>query len=158
MDPNQRKKALRLLTYGLYVVTAGDEERYAAGTITWLSQCSLQPPLVMCGVQRKSTLHKAITDSKAFAVHVVGKSQKKLATTFFKNPTREDDRLSGYEFRRGKTGAPLLADAAAWFECRVIDDVTHGDHTVFIGQVVDAGATSDDLPLVLRDAGFSYGG
>ncbi len=158
MDPTQRKKALRLLTYGLYVVTARDEQRYAAGTVTWLSQCSLQPPLVMCGVQRKSALHRAITDSKAFAVHVVGRSQKKLATTFFKTATWQDDRLSGYQFRIGKTGAPLLAEAAAWFECRVIDVVTHGDHTVFIAQVVEAGTNGDDLPLVLRDAGFSYGG
>lgn len=154
----KRKKALRQITYGLYVVTARDGEHVAGGTITWLSQSSFKPPLVMAGIQRRSSLHRAIESSKAFAVHVVTRQQKALATSFFKAPRVSGDTLNGYRFSEGSTGAPLLEDSAAWFECRVVDQVSHGDHTVFIAEVVNAGARGDDEPLTLRDAGFSYGG
>jgi flavin reductase (DIM6/NTAB) family NADH-FMN oxidoreductase RutF len=158
MDPHQKKKALRMVSYGLYVVTSCADEKYAAGTVTWLSQCSFHPPLVMAGIRRDSALHKMIKASRVFAVHVVGKGQKKLATTFFKNPVVEGDTLSGYAFETGKTGAPVLADAAAWFECHVIDETKHGDHTVFIAEVVAAGVRHEEDPLTVRAAGFAYGG
>ena len=158
MDPSQKKKALRMVSYGLYVVTSRAGERIAAGMVTWLSQCSFAPPLVMAGIRRDSELYKAIKASHAFAVHVVGKSQKKLATTFFKTPEVNGHTLSGYRFEPGKTGSPVLADAAAWFECRVIDETKHGDHTVFIAEVVAAGVRHEEEPLTVRAAGFAYGG
>jgi flavin reductase (DIM6/NTAB) family NADH-FMN oxidoreductase RutF len=158
MDPNLRKKALRGLTYGLYVVTSRSGEECAASTVTWLAQCSLEPPLVMAGIQQESTLHAAIRASQAFAVHIVGKSQKQLAMSFFKTTRREGDTLNGYRFASGETGAPVLADAPAWFECRVVEALQRGDHTVFVAEVVAAGARSDEEPLTLREAGFSYGG
>ena len=158
MDVTKRKKALRLITYGLYVVTARDEDRCAAGTITWFSQSSFDPPMVMVGIQRKSSLNRIISASRAFAVHFVGKSQKKLATSFFKTVRVNDDTLNGYRFEPGVTGAPLLVDPPAWIECRVVDQVNHGDHTVFIAEVVAAGVRRDEGPLTLREAGFSYGG
>ncbi|MBI1750139.1 MAG: flavin reductase [Acidobacteria bacterium] len=158
MDPNQKKKALRLVSYGLYVATARAGEKYAAGTVTWLSQCSFAPPLVMAGIRRDSALHKAIKMSHAFAVHIVGRGQKKLATTFFKPAVQDGDTLSGYRFEAGKTGSPVLADAAAWFECRVVDEVKRGDHTVFVAEVVAAGVRREEEPLTVRAAGFAYGG
>jgi flavin reductase (DIM6/NTAB) family NADH-FMN oxidoreductase RutF len=158
MDPHQKKKALRMVSYGLYVVTAHAGEKYAAGTVTWLSQCSFEPPLVMAGIRRDSALYKVIKSSHAFAVHVVGKSQKKLATTFFKTAEVDGAKLSGHEFSTGKTGSPVLADAAAWFECRVVDEMKHGDHSVFVAEVVAAGVRREEEPLTVRAAGFAYGG
>jgi flavin reductase (DIM6/NTAB) family NADH-FMN oxidoreductase RutF len=158
MDPQLKKKALRMVSYGLYVATARAGEKYAAGTVTWLSQCSFEPPLVMAGIRRDSALYKTIKSSHAFAVHIVGKSQKKLATTFFKTVEVDGDKLSGYRFEAGKTGSPVLADAAAWFECRVVDEVKRGDHTVFVAEVVAAGVRREEEPLTVRAAGFAYGG
>jgi flavin reductase (DIM6/NTAB) family NADH-FMN oxidoreductase RutF len=158
MDPNFRKKALRGLTYGLYVVTSRRGEECAASAVTWLAQCSMEPPLVMVGIQQGSTLHAAIQGSRTFAVHIVGKSQKQLAMSFFKTTRHEGERLNGYRFEEGETGAPVLADAPAWFECRVAEEVRRGDHTVFVAEVVAAGTRGDEEPLTLREAGFSYGG
>lgn len=158
MDPTLRKKALRLLTYGLYVVTSRDGDEYAAGTITWLSQCSMEPPLLMVGIQRESSLHTAIQNSRAFTVHIVGRSQKNLAMSFFKTAKREGKTLNGYAFEAGVTGAPILTDAPAWLEARVLEETRRGDHTVFVAEVVAAGAHGDEEPLTLREAGFFYGG
>jgi flavin reductase (DIM6/NTAB) family NADH-FMN oxidoreductase RutF len=158
MDAGKKKQALRLITYGLYVVTARDDDRLAAGTITWFSQSSFHPPLVMAGIQRRSSLNRAIHASRAFAVHFLGRSQKELATRFFKPAQAKGDLLSGCRFEPGVTGAPVLADPPAWIECRVVDEVDRGDHTVFVAEVVAAGVRREEEPLTLRDAGFSYGG
>ena len=158
MDTAKRKKALRLITYGLYVVTACDDERFAAGTITWFSQSSFHPPLVMAGIQRRSTLHQVISASRAFAVHFLSRSQTSLATNFFKSARVKDDTINGCRFEPGVTGAPILEDPPAWIECRVVDEVSRGDHTVFVAEVVAAGVRRDEDPLTLRESGFSYGG
>lgn len=158
LDPNAKKKALRLISYGLYVATARHGELYGSGTINWLSQSSFDPPLVMAGIQRDSSLHQAVSGSRAFAVHIVGKSQKALATSFFKTARVEGDQINGWRFEPGKTGSPILADAPAWFECRVVDEVRRGDHTIFVGEVVAAGVRSEEEPLTLRDLGMAYGG
>ena len=158
MDPTAKKKALRMLSYGLCVATARDDSGPAAGTINWISQSSFTPPLVMAAIKADSGLHRAIAASRAFAVHIVGKSQKEMATAFFKGAQPSGNSLNGYRVETGETGAPLLVDAVAWFECRVVNELAGGDHIIFVGEVVGAGVRSDEEPLTLRETGFSYGG
>jgi flavin reductase (DIM6/NTAB) family NADH-FMN oxidoreductase RutF len=158
MDVNAKKKALRLIGYGLYVATSRHGDVYGSGTINWLSQSSFDPPLVMAGIQRDSSLHQAIRGSRAFAVHIVGKSQKNLATAFFKTAQVEGDRINGWKFAPGATGSPILEDAPAFFECRVVEEVRRGDHTIFVGEVVEAGVRREEEPLTLRETGMAYGG
>ncbi len=160
MDPEIRKHTLRLLTYGLYVLTAADGEEVAAGTVNWLSQASFHPPLVMMGVKKDSHLHALIERTGRCAVNILGAGQQEIASAFFR-PTRvSEGRLNGYLFERGpKTGAPLLVDLPAWFEVQVVDAVRRGDHTVFVAEVVEAGLRDPDAkPLVMWDTGWYYGG
>jgi len=158
MDPAIRKKALRMISYGLYVATSRDDSGVAAGTINWLSQSSFTPPWIMVAIKADSTLHRAIANSRKFIVHVVAKDQKELATAFFRGAELSGDRLNGYRLESTANGIPLLADPPAWFECRVTSDVRGGDHTIFVAEVVDAGVRKDAEPLTLRDTGFFYGG
>jgi flavin reductase (DIM6/NTAB) family NADH-FMN oxidoreductase RutF len=158
MDPAARRKVLRLLSYGLCVATARDDAGPAAGTITWISQASFTPPLVMAAIKTDSALHRAIATSRVFAVHIVGKGQKGLATAFFRGAQFADGKLNGYDVELGETGAPLLLAAPAWFECRVAHEVPGGDHTIFVGEVVNVGSRSDEDALTLRETGFTYGG
>jgi flavin reductase (DIM6/NTAB) family NADH-FMN oxidoreductase RutF len=51
VDSQIKKQTLRLLNYGLYVVTAADKDGVAAGSVNWLSQVSFQPPLVMAAIK-----------------------------------------------------------------------------------------------------------
>ena len=56
------------------------------------------------------------------------------------------------------TGAPLLVAPPAFFECRVVNEVRGGDHTIFVGEVLNAGIRTDEDALTLRETGFAYGG
>ncbi len=158
MDPAAKKKALRMLSYGLCVATSRDEQGYAAGTINWISQSSFTPPLVMIAIKTDTGLHRAIHAARIFAVHILGKTQKDLATAFFRGARPASGKLNGYEIETGETGAPLLVAPPAFFECRVVNQLGGGDHTIFVGEVVNAGIRSEEEALTLRETGFAYGG
>ncbi len=160
MDIAAKKQALRKLTYGLYVLTVRDGDEVAAGAVTWLSQASFEPPLIMAGVKVGSGIHALIERVGKFAVNILGEGQKDMAAAFFRPSQIEDDRINGYPFEPGpETAAPLLLDAPAWFEARVVDSVKRGDHTVYVAQVIEAGVRDPDArPLELSDTGWSYGG
>lgn len=160
MDPEIKKNTLRLLTYGLYVLTAADAGEYAAGTVNWLSQASFDPPLVMAGVKADSRLHALLESSGAFAVNLLAATQKEAASAFFRPSQVEGNQINGFVFEPGpQTGAPLLTDLPAWFEARVTDTVKRGDHTVFVAEVIGAGLRDPEAkPLELWDTGWFYGG
>jgi flavin reductase (DIM6/NTAB) family NADH-FMN oxidoreductase RutF len=167
MDPNAKKTALRMIPYGLYVLTAGHPDgRVAAGTINWVTQASFEPPLVAIGVKTDSHAHALIKEAKAFALNVLGKGQQALAYAFFKPAERQGQTISGEPFRAGATGAPILANAPAFLECTLETTVELGDHSVFVGRVVEAGVAkvpegrADDATLWLKDLGDKvfYGG
>jgi len=160
MDPEIKKKVLRELTYGLYVVTAANGDDIAAGTVTWLSQASFAPPLVMIAVRVDSHLHAVVERSRAFAVNILAQGEQDIAAAFFAAGQPKDGCIHGYRFEAGPVvGAPLLVDLPAWFEARVTDTVVRGDHTVYVAEVVSAGMRNPQArPLSLRDTTWSYGG
>ena len=167
MDPAIRKSTLRMIPYGLYVLTgAGPDGQLAAATVNWVTQASFEPPLVAVGVKADSTTHAVIKASRAFALNVLGKDQGAVAYAFFKPVTRDGDTINGSAFRAGTTGAPILAAVPAWIECELEEIVERGDHSLFLGRVVAVGAAEapagrpDDLTLTLRDLGEKvfYGG
>jgi flavin reductase (DIM6/NTAB) family NADH-FMN oxidoreductase RutF len=167
MDPNAKKTTLRMIPYGLYVLTAAHGDgRVAAATVNWVTQASFEPPLVAVGVKADSHAHALIKDTKAFALNVLGKGQQPLAFTFFKPAERQGQTISGEPFRAGKTGAPILTGTPAFLECTLEATVERGDHSVFVGRVVEAGLTRtpdgrpDDATLWLKDLGdkMFYGG
>ena len=167
MDADAKKTALRMIPYGLYVLTSEAKDgRVAAATVNWVTQASFAPPLVAVGVKADSGAHEIIKESGSFALNVLGKGQQGQAFTFFKSLEREGDTIGGEAFAAGATGAPVLANAPAFVECKLVETVEKGDHSVFIGEVVEAGVRAevsgraDDATLLLKDLGEKtfYGG
>lgn len=158
MDEAAKKTALRMIPYGLFVITTRHGDEYGAATINWITQASFQPPLVALGMKADSATLAHAKGSGHFAINVLGSGQKDLAFAFFKPTQVEGGRLSGYEFEPGATGAPLLLDAPAWFECRLTDVVERGDHHVVLGEVLAAGVRRESPPLTLSEVGVFYGG
>ena len=166
MDANDKKTALRMIPYGLYVLTAESKSGTAAATVNWVTQVSFAPPLVAVGVKADSAAHGIIKESGSFALNVLGKGQQTLAYTFFKPADRQGSTISGESFRAGTTGSPILASTPAYVECRLVGTVEKGDHSVFVGEVVEAGVAkapegrADDATLWLKDLGDKvfYGG
>ncbi len=158
MDEQAKKKALRMITDGIYILSSASGPKVGCCTVTWLNQKSFKPPLVAVSVKKDSFTHAVIEESKSFAVHLLGKNQKDMAETFFKHAEPAGNTISGYSFKPGKTGSPIFDACPAYFECKVVDKCTLGDHTTFIGEVVEASVRRDEKPLGLADTSWHYGG
>lgn len=167
LDNDTKKAVLRMIPYGLFILTAqGKDGQVAAAAVNWVIQSSFKPPLVAVAVRVDSGAHALIQEAGAFALNVLGKSQGPAAFAFFKPTVREGMTLSGEPFHFGETGSPLLESVPGWVECRLAGTLALGDHTIFVGEVVAAGLKEpisgrpDDATLVLRDLGGNifYGG
>lgn len=162
MDPKTRKKVLRLLSNGMYVVTARNGEEHAGATITWLTQSSFRPPLLVAGVRADSALHGCLAPGGTALVQVLGSDQEHIAQAFFRTAEVDDDAvpptLNGLPYEETEAGA-LLQDVRAWAACRVRDRIDcGGDHHLVVLEVVDVGARGDVEPLTVRDSPWEYGG
>jgi flavin reductase (DIM6/NTAB) family NADH-FMN oxidoreductase RutF len=167
MNADAKKTALRMIPYGIYVLTADDGKgNVAAATVNWVTQSAFNPPLVVVGVKTDSGAYHALTEARHFALNILGKDQKDVAFTFFKPTQVGDGTLSGQPYRKGTTGAPILTNAPAAVECRVASVVEQGDHHVVVGEVVEAyvpkppSGRPDAAILEMKDLGENifYGG
>ncbi len=158
MDPQARKKALQMFTYGLYVLTARHGEDVVASTVSWVTQTSFQPPLIAVAIKQASQTYRVVREAGAFALNILGEGQKALASAFFRHAPVEGETVGGHPFTTGSTGAPLLTETPAYVECQVLEWVEQGDHHLAVAEVVNAGINFEAAPLDLRSTGWSYGG
>ena len=167
MNPDAKKTALRMIPYGIYVLTAADGKgAIAAATVNWVTQTAFAPPLVVVGIKADAASYQTVKAARAFALNMLGKDQKPLAFIFFRPADVSEGKLSGQSYHAGVTGAPILNDAPAAIECRVKTIVTEGDHHIVVGEVVEAhvmkppAGRPDAAILEMKDLGDNvfYGG
>lgn len=167
MDANAKKTALRMIPYGLYVLTASAKDgTVTASTVNFVTQTSFNPPLVAVGVKTDSAGYGTIKSAGHFALNILGKGQQKLAFAFFKPAQLADGKLSGEPFTSGTNGAPVLSNAPACLECKLVEIVAQGDHHIFVGEVVEVhlpnppAGRPDAAVLEMKDLGDNvfYGG
>jgi flavin reductase (DIM6/NTAB) family NADH-FMN oxidoreductase RutF len=167
MNTDAKKIVLRMIPYGIYVLTADDGEgNLAASTVNWVTQSAFASPLVVVGIKADSGTYKAVKAARNFALNMLGKEQKALAFTFFRPADVSDGKLSGQPFRKGTTGAPVLIEAPGAIECRVTAIVEQGDHHIVVGEVIEAhlgkplAGRPDAAILEMKDLGENvvYGG
>ncbi len=167
MNADAKKAVLRMIPYGIYVLTTDDGAgNLAASTVNWVTQSAFAPPLVVVGVKADSGTYKALKTAQTFALNMLGKDQKALAFTFFRPADVSDGKISGQAYRKGTTGAPLLVDAPGAVECRVTAVIEQGDHHIVVGEVVEAHLSKpftgrpDAAILEMKDLGDNvfYGG
>ncbi len=159
MDPQAKKTALRKIPHGVFVVGVKQDSQRNAFTATWLTQVSFTPPLVAVGIRKDSRSLEMIRQDRVFSVNVLGKDQKPIAEHFVKPAGAVGEKLKEVSYSSGKTGAPILDQAIAYFECELREIANeHGDHAVVIGEVVEAGVRKDEPALTLMDTGWHYGG
>jgi len=156
-----------MIPYGIYVLTADDGKgSLAAATVNWVTQTAFEPPLVAVGVKTDSGAYAILKSSGAFALNMLGKGQQGIAFALFKPVQVEDGKISGEPYHVGRTGAPILDNAIASVECKVVEIVERGDHHIVVGEVVEANVAkqpegrADEAILEMKDLGEKvfYGG
>ena len=128
---------------GVTVITAVHDERPYGTTASAVTSLSLEPPMMLVCLDRESQTGGVIVEEGRFAVNILGEDQADLAVRF---ATKAPDKFDGVATTRGEYGDPLLADALATLECRVVEQTTGGTHIVFFGEV-ERGSARAGAPL-----------
>lgn len=148
MDQASFSEALRKYPLAVSVVTVGRGGVENALTVSWATPASFDPPMFLIALDRLHYSVDFVKSTRNFAVNVLAEGQERLAGLFAKQAILGEDKLAAAVFRPGETGAPILADAVAYFDCEVKQLVEAGDHFLVIGAVVDAGSLREGKPLV----------
>jgi flavin reductase (DIM6/NTAB) family NADH-FMN oxidoreductase RutF len=157
-----RRRVLWRLPMGLYLLGSAAGGRRNLMTINWVTQVSTNPKHLAVSIETSAVTHALVEEGRCFSVSILRREDKAEVRKFVK-PAVEDPAagtLSGMIYRTGRSGAPIPATALAWLDCEVREQVAAGSHTVFIGEVVDAGSEGAEEAPVLRmeDTRMSYGG
>jgi flavin reductase (DIM6/NTAB) family NADH-FMN oxidoreductase RutF len=122
-------------------------------TVSSVLSLSLDPPLVGVSIRRDAAMHELLREAGAFAVNLLAGAQESLAQHFARG-VPPIGMWHGVEVETGELGAPLLADALGWLECRVSGEHATGDHTLFVGDVAAVRLGPPAAPLVHVDGGY----
>ncbi len=151
VDLQAFKQALSQFASGVTVVTTAHEGRRFGLTASAFTSLSLEPPLVLVCLARKTPTHGVIEKSGVFAVNVLGAHQLEFGLRFAGLLPGLTDRFEGIETRAAATGSPLLPGVLSWVDCRLWNRYEGGDHSIFVGEVVDLAATTSDTPLLYHN-------
>ncbi|BDU57565.1 hypothetical protein LMORI2_05470 [Limnohabitans sp. MORI2] len=131
------KDAMSCFTTGVTVVTAHTQGQDWGMTCNSFNTVSLDPAMVLWSVRKSSLSHAAFVNAGGYMVNVLGAQQKDLALKFAQGS--QHDRFTEQALVRGLNQHPRLAGVIAWFDCRIAQVVSAGDHDILIGEVLDFG-------------------
>jgi flavin reductase (DIM6/NTAB) family NADH-FMN oxidoreductase RutF len=145
---------LDMITSPVTVVTTKYEDTVNGMTVAWLAQVSLNPTLVMVSIAPPRYTHDLIKKSNIFAISVLAHDQLDLGKHFGFSSGRKIDKFAGIDYETKKTGAPILKECFAYLDCTVHTVTKAGDHTLFVGAVLDYFVRPGKKPLLFRSGDF----
>ena len=121
------------------VVTASAKGRDNAMAVAWHSVLSVSPPLYGVALSPKRFTYQLITESKEFGINFLPFESAEILASVGGSDGREVDKFSRFDIARDEsveTGVPILTDAYAAYECKLVDDRGYGDHRWIVGEIV----------------------
>lgn len=151
--PAEFRDVLRHFPSGVTIVTIKVADEVHGLTVSAFASISPTPPLIMVAIDHKHHAHDLLEQEGAvFAVNILGSDQEALSNRF---AWTKEDRFGAGRWETAATGAPVLADALAWLECRIHSRHDAGTHTIYVGQVVGCAVNRpDEAPLVYWNRGY----
>jgi flavin reductase (DIM6/NTAB) family NADH-FMN oxidoreductase RutF len=149
------KHAMARFATGVTVVTTHNNGENFGITVNAFCSVSLEPMLVLISIGKPLYAHDQIEQSGVFAVNVLSLEQKKWADRFAGRHPTVTDRWEGITFSTASTGSPILPDSLSWLDCQVEHIYDGGDHTLFVGRVVESFAGGQGEPLLYYKSKWS---
>jgi len=151
IDKNELRRVMGHFATGVTIVTTrASSGKFHGLTANALTSVSLVPPLLLLCVDKKAESYPCFAESRLFTVNVLSDSQEELSRRFAVSGGEKFERVA---YRLGANGVPILDDALAHLECRVVDAHEAGDHTIYIGEIESA-ETREGRPLLFYRGGY----
>jgi flavin reductase (DIM6/NTAB) family NADH-FMN oxidoreductase RutF len=137
---------LKKIPYPVSVVTLGAGGAENGLTISWLSQVSFDPPMIMFAMDKNHYSNLPI-GSKSFVVNLLKSNQNRIAGHFARQSMEGESKIEEFPTREAASGSPILTEALAFLDCELEKSIEIGDHILYIGKVIDAGILNEGQSL-----------
>jgi len=152
LEKAEFRQALGHFAAAVTVVTLQRADGERAGiTVTAFSSLSLEPPLVLVCIDKRAKIHDHFEKDRYFAVNILRHDQEAVSRRF---ASSEPDQFREFGYSDSPNGAPLIRDAICSIECRVVDALAGGDHTIYVGEVENA-RVQEGKPLLYFRGGYA---
>jgi flavin reductase (DIM6/NTAB) family NADH-FMN oxidoreductase RutF len=142
---------------GLFIVTAAQAGAETGFLASWIQQCSFDPPQISVAVKAGRPVANWLRLEAPFVLNILEEDQTDLLVHFGKGFALTEPAFNGLEVDRTAAGAPVLTEALAFLDCRVVARCSAGDHDLFIGRVIGGRVLSEGRPMVhVRKSGLHY--
>ena len=150
IDEATFRQAMGHFATGVAIVTTEHKGEQFGITVASFASLSLRPPLLLICIEKTAKTHDAIASSKKFAASILAGDQEEISSRF---ASRRDDKFTDLATRRGKLGLTLIEGAIATIECKLHSTFPGGDHSIFVGEVVEA-EMNEARPLLYFQGGY----
>jgi flavin reductase (DIM6/NTAB) family NADH-FMN oxidoreductase RutF len=148
------KTGMRALAGAVSILTSGHDGRRFGMTATAVCSVSADPPTVLVCVNTRNSTHDAVAQSGSFCVNVLRAEDRELSA-LFSGLQKGDGRFRDELWTRLATGAPALRNALVSFDCRVANRLSHGTHTIFLGEVAQLTIGAKGRALLYADGQYA---
>jgi flavin reductase (DIM6/NTAB) family NADH-FMN oxidoreductase RutF/rubredoxin len=140
------KAVLHKITYGLYIISSGQDAKFNGQICNTLFQVTSDPATIAISINKKNYTHELIKLSHKFSVSILAETAPMTFIGLFGFKCgREINKLENINARTGATGVPIVLDySVGYLEAELTNEVDCGSHTIFVGRVIDADVTSND--------------
>ncbi|MDQ8184808.1 flavin reductase family protein [Pelagicoccus sp. SDUM812002] len=152
-------EVLRLIPYSIFAIGIGSDEAVSTALIaSWVMQCSFNPPRVAVAIRKDSNSHQLMSEENRFTVNLLSKHQTDLARILVKPHDRDEEKMTHVPHTLNAAGVPVIKEALAYLDCQTVDTVDAGDHSIFIGEVLESHQIDDGDVLTCDQIGWTYAG
>lgn len=154
MGKKEINGTFKKITNGVFIITTKCGNKVNGMTAAWVTRVSFTPPMVSVSIGKTRFSHNLIKEGGVFAVNILKEGQVDIGKHFGFQSGRNVDKFANIPFDTKATGSPILKDIAGYLDCKVVSSCDAGDHTIFVGEVLDAWADKDAKPLVYHTKDF----
>ena len=150
INPKLFKLAMSKFATGVTVITINEKGLFIGKTINSFSSVSLTPPLVLFSLDKKSSSLRNYKEAKSLGINILAKNQRKVSNYF----SNKKPIWGSTKYFLTKKNIPMIEECVANIGCRTIKKLKHGDHIIFICQVIEIQINDIKKPLIYLNSKY----
>lgn len=151
VQPELFRQGMRSLFSGVCIISTVDGGERVGLVASSVTSVSMEPPTLLVCINKNASAHDVVMRSGVFAITILAENHAEIARIFSSSRRREERFVTG-RWKAAPTGCPILSDAPASFDCRTVQVIDGGTHTIFLGRVLDVQMQAEPPPLL-----YGYG-
>lgn len=145
---------MRQLPFPVAIATAAIGKEKRGITIGSFTSLSLNPPLISFNIEREAQMHPLLSRATHFAVHLPQPDQRTLCDHFATSGQTGKEQFRAVDHHRNRYGSPVLKDISTVIQCRSYDQIKAGDHSIFVGEVLEVDQQNTNASLLYYNRSY----